>query len=56
LVSVGDVAAMANAMVETLKKPLSPVFLRQAVSEYTQEYSAAQYLQALGLNVNTPKE
>ncbi|MBK1694393.1 glycosyl transferase [Chromatium weissei] len=47
LVSIGDAAAMAQAMIATLNQPLSPLLLRQAVIEYTQEYSAAQYLQAL---------
>lgn len=49
LVSIGDAAALAKAMIATLEQPLSSSFLRQAVVDYTLEYSAAQYLQALGL-------
>jgi glycosyltransferase involved in cell wall biosynthesis len=49
LVAVGDVAALADAMLATLAAPLPAASLRQAVSEYTMEAAARGYLAALGL-------
>jgi glycosyltransferase involved in cell wall biosynthesis len=50
LVTIGDVAAMAEAMKETLNNPLDPALLKQAVNEYTLEKSVASYLKVLDLN------
>jgi len=49
LVPVGDSQALAQAMRETLNRPLPAEQLRQAVQEYTMETSAQHYLSALGL-------
>ncbi|MET0091768.1 MAG: glycosyltransferase [Candidatus Thiodiazotropha sp.] len=49
LVPVGDVPAMANAILETLADPPDSEWLKGAVQEYTMEKSAARYLEALGL-------
>ncbi len=49
LVPVGDVAALARAMAETLRHPLPPATLRAAVAEYNVQTSAAAYLEALRL-------
>ena len=49
LVAVGDVDAMAEAMLSTLKQPPSAASLKEAVSEYTAEKSAQRYLTALGI-------
>jgi len=49
LVAVGDVDAMAEAMVTTLKHPPSAESLQEAVSDYTAEKSAQRYLAALGI-------
>ena len=47
LVPVGDAEALADAMAQTLEKPLPTDTLRQAVAEYTAEQSASRYLQVL---------
>jgi glycosyltransferase involved in cell wall biosynthesis len=49
LVPVGDVEALAAAMLKTLRNPPNPDNLRQAVCEYTLERSARSYLAAFGL-------
>ncbi len=49
LVAVGDVEALASAIVETLAQPPQAEWLKSAVQEYTMEKSAARYLEALGL-------
>ncbi len=47
LVAVGDVDAMADAILATLENPPSRASLQAAVSEYTAEKSAYHYLEAL---------
>jgi glycosyltransferase involved in cell wall biosynthesis len=54
LVPVGDVAALAEAMEQTLSRPLPPETLRAAVADYTVEASARRYLEALGLRGSEP--
>jgi glycosyltransferase involved in cell wall biosynthesis len=49
LVPVGDSAAMARAMIETLADPPPSDLLRTAVRRYTLEASSQAYLLALGL-------
>lgn len=49
LVPVGDVSAMAQAMLATLREPLSPPMLYEAVREYRADVSAQHYLQLMGL-------
>lgn len=49
LVPVGDVAAMAQAMEQTLSNPLAADVLRAGVDEYRMEKSARGYLNAFGL-------
>jgi glycosyltransferase involved in cell wall biosynthesis len=49
LVTVGDVDALAAAMLRTLDNPQPAAFLREAVAEYTAERSARRYLAALGV-------
>ncbi len=49
LVPVGDVPALAAAIVATLDQHLPPETLKAAVSEYNQETSARRYLDALGM-------
>jgi len=49
LVPVGDVEALARAMVQTLREPLAPEILREAVSDYRLDVSARGYLDAFGL-------
>jgi glycosyltransferase involved in cell wall biosynthesis len=49
LVPVGDVEALAAAIIETLAHPPKGEWLKSAVQEYTMEKSAASYLRALGL-------
>ncbi len=50
LVPVGDVPALADAILETLANPPESEWLKGAVQEYTMEKSAARYLEALGLS------
>ncbi|WP_456430859.1 glycosyltransferase [Thermosulfuriphilus sp.] len=47
LVPMGDVETLSQAMVKTLKNPLPPEILKEAVREYHQGYSARRYLQIL---------
>ncbi|MEQ1437864.1 glycosyltransferase [Fontimonas sp. SYSU GA230001] len=49
LVPVGDVAAMTQAMRQTLHQPLPATELRAAVEEYRAQTSARRYLDLLGL-------
>ena len=49
LVPVGDHAAMAGAMLATLRSPLPPGRLRSAVAEYRSDLSAQRYLQLMNL-------
>jgi glycosyltransferase involved in cell wall biosynthesis len=49
LVPVGDVSALADAIVLTLEQPAQPETLRAATSEYTLATSAQRYLEVLGL-------
>jgi glycosyltransferase involved in cell wall biosynthesis len=51
LVRVGDHEALASAMLQTLDNPLPSDFLRQAVTEFTIEYSAQRYLDVLFSNL-----
>jgi glycosyltransferase involved in cell wall biosynthesis len=53
LVPVGDVHALAGAMAETLRQPPQADVLREAVSEYRMEVSAARYLRAFDLHAPT---
>jgi glycosyltransferase involved in cell wall biosynthesis len=50
LVPVGDVPALANAILATLEHPLPAALLRQAVSEYSSPVSAQRYLEVLGFS------
>lgn len=50
LLAMGDVDAMADAILETLAAPLSAETLKQAVSEYQDSISAAHYLRLLGID------
>jgi len=47
LVPVGDWQALAAAMERTLRRPLSPAFLREAARDYTVAASSAAYLEKL---------
>jgi len=49
LVPVGDVDALAAAMLRVLDAPPSPEGLRAAVAEYRADLSAGRYLETLGL-------
>jgi glycosyltransferase involved in cell wall biosynthesis len=49
LVPVGDVQALAQAMLGALDRPSPPELLRAAASEYTQAASGQRYLEILGL-------
>lgn len=49
LVPVGDHAALAQAMLQTLDHPLPAALLKEAVTEYTAATSAQRYLSALGI-------
>ncbi|MEW8505615.1 MAG: glycosyltransferase [Candidatus Thiodiazotropha sp.] len=51
LVPMGDPESLAQAMLQTLREPLDPQRLMEAVSDYTLEKSAASYLAAFGLSV-----
>ena len=48
LVPVGDVKAMASAILKTLASPPTPSFLKEAVRDYTVERSVSRYLDVLG--------
>ena len=50
LVPVGDAAAMAQAILDTLANPTDAKMLQSAVSDYTIETSAIRYQQALNLS------
>jgi glycosyltransferase involved in cell wall biosynthesis len=52
LVPVGDVEALADAMLKTLADPLPADQLKQAVSDYHQSASVSAYLDALGCSEN----
>ncbi len=52
LVPVGDVAALAQAMEQTLENPLPEQTLQQAVEDYTVSTSVQGYLNALGLTAD----
>ncbi len=49
LVSVGDVKSMAEAMLETLKSPPPPSFLKRAAEPYWAETATVAYLKAMGV-------
>ncbi|BCU08099.1 glycosyltransferase [Allochromatium tepidum] len=49
LVPVGDVEALARAMEQTLREPLAPEVLREAVNDYRLDVGARGYLDAFGL-------
>jgi len=51
LVQMGDHRAMAEAIIATLARPLDKATLQAAVSEYNRDTCAANYLQALGIQV-----
>jgi len=51
LVAVGDVPAMADAMLHTLQQPLPADTLKSAVVEYEAGTSARRYLQVMKLDV-----
>lgn len=48
LVAVGDEEKLAEAMMESLDKPLPAETLRSAVAEFTVQRSAARYLEVMG--------
>ena len=50
LLAMGDVDAMADAMLATLAEPLPAETLKQAVNEYKDSISAAHYLRLLGID------
>ncbi len=52
LVPVGDAAALAGAMSETMDRHLSAEALKAAVVAYNQQESARKYLNALGVRIN----
>ncbi len=54
LVPVGDVDALAAAMLQVLDHPLPAETLRDAVQEYRAEVSAGRYLEALALSSRSP--
>ncbi|BBL76228.1 glycosyltransferase [Methylomagnum ishizawai] len=54
LVPVGDDAALAQAMLDTLRDPLPPERLREAARPYGIEHSATVYLEVLGLPPHCP--
>jgi glycosyltransferase involved in cell wall biosynthesis len=49
LVPVGDVNALADAVLATLDRPPARTFLQQAATPFTVETSATKYLEALGI-------
>jgi glycosyltransferase involved in cell wall biosynthesis len=50
LVPMGDPERLAEVMLQTLRKPLDPQRLKEAVSDYTLEKGARGYLAAFGLS------
>lgn len=57
LVPVGDVAALAQAMVQALDEPApDPEYLKSAVAEYTVERAATRYLEVLGFDGTSRSE
>ncbi len=52
LVAVGDAAALAGAMSETMDRHLSAEALKSAVVAYNQQESARKYLDALGVRID----
>jgi glycosyltransferase involved in cell wall biosynthesis len=50
LVPVGDLPALADAILATLNNPLPATVLRRAVAEYSSHTSARRYLEVLHLN------
>lgn len=50
LVPVGDHAALAQTMLQTLNHPLPSEVLKEAMTEYTARASAQRYLSALGIH------
>ncbi|MES9968947.1 MAG: glycosyltransferase [Candidatus Thiodiazotropha sp.] len=56
LVPMGDPERLAAAMLQTLREPLDPQRLKEAVSEYTLEKSARGYLGAFGLTIPQTKD
>jgi hypothetical protein len=48
---MGDPERLAEAMLQTLREPLDPQRLKEAVSDYTLEKSARGYLAAFGLTI-----
>ena len=50
LVEMGDVDALASALLSVLTEPPRPGVLIEAVSAYNLDVSAAAYLQTLGLS------
>jgi glycosyltransferase involved in cell wall biosynthesis len=53
LVPVGDVEAMASAMIEMLDHPPEPAFLKAATADYTLEKSTRHYLRVFGIQPAT---
>jgi glycosyltransferase involved in cell wall biosynthesis len=56
LVPMGDPERLAQAMLQTLREPLDPHYLKEAVSDYTLEKSARSYLAAFGLSVEASSD
>ena len=53
LVPVGDVEAIAAAMIEMLDHPPEPAFLKAATADYTMEKSTRHYLRVFGIQPAT---
>ena len=49
LVPPGDVVALAGAIIRTLRAPLPPLALREAVGEHVMEHAAKRYLEVFGI-------
>ncbi|MBT3047205.1 MAG: glycosyltransferase [Candidatus Thiodiazotropha sp.] len=56
LVPMGDAERLAQAMLQTLREPLDPQRLKEAVSDYTLVKSAGSYLAAFGFNSEPPTD